>query len=248
MKVKGVRSVGDKIRICKIIPVAKGLENWGPIHEELLAEIAHDGVEVVQVDLPTVAVTSIGSNYEADLVATAHTQAALRAEAEGFDAVAMGCLGEPGVSAAKEVLQIPVVGEAGAAMHLAALVARKFSFVGGGTRQSKSRTRTDLVRQYGFSNHLASIRGVGAASLAFASEEQVLAEMMINEAKLAIEEDGAQAIIGYGGLAIIREMRRALPVPVISPIQASVIVAEMLVRAKLSQSKVAFIYPSILDS
>ena len=50
------------------------------------------------------------------------------------------------------------------------------------------------------------------------------------------------------GLAISEILRRGLPGPVISPIQASVIVAEMLVRAKLSQSKVAFIYPSILDS
>jgi allantoin racemase len=229
------------MRICKIIPVAKGLENWGALHEELLAEIAHDAVKVVQVDLPDVAVTAISSKYECDIVAPAHAQAALRAEAEGFDAVAMGCLREPGVSAAKELLHIPVVGEAQASMHLAALVARKFSFVGGGARKRKG--GSDLVRQYGFSDHVASSRGIGVASLAFASEEPGLAERMINAARLAIEEDGAQAIIGYGGLTVIGAMRRALQVPVISPIQASVIVAELLVRARLSQSKVAFPRP-----
>ena len=50
----------------------------------MIAEIAHEGVEVVM---------------DADIVAAAHTRAALRAEAEGFDAVAMGCLMEPGVAA-----------------------------------------------------------------------------------------------------------------------------------------------------
>ena len=236
----------EKVRICATIPAAKGLENWGPIHEELLAEIAHDGVEVVMVDLPDAPVTAISSNYDADLVALLHVEAALRAEEEGFDAVAMGCLLEPGVSAAKEVVQIPVVGEAGAAMHMAALVAPRFSFVGTGTRQSESRIRGDIVRQYGLTDHLASVRGVGASSLAFAGEEEGLAELMIREARLAVEEDGAQAIISYGSLKILRALREALPVPIIEPVTAGILVAEMLVRGRLSQSKVAFVRPSMV--
>jgi len=236
----------DKVRICATIPVAKGLENWGPIHQELLAEIVHDGVEVVMVDLPDAPFTAISGHYEADIVAPLHVEAALRAEEQGFDAVAMGCLLEPGVSAAKEVVQIPVVGEAEAAMHLATLVARKFSFVGTGTRQSKSRTRGDIVRQYGLTDHLASVRGVGVSSLTFASEEEGLAELMIKEARLAIEEDGAQAIIAYGSLSVIRALREALPVPIIDPVTAGILVAEMLVRARLSQSKIAFVPPSMV--
>lgn len=238
------------IQICAIIPVAKGLENWGRLHEDLLAEVAHDGVEVTLVDLPNVAVTSIGSNYEADLVATMHTQTALRAEAEGFDAVAMGCLLEPGVSAAKEALRIPVVGEAEAAMHLASLVARKFSFLlPGADHGGEKRALADVVRRYGFADRLASIRHIGPSTLAFVGEQQEdLAETMLTVARAAIEEDGAQAIIGYGGPVIIESLRRGLPVPVIDPIQASVIVAEMLVRARLSQSKAAFIHPSTLGS
>lgn len=190
--------MGLQIRICKIIPVAKGLENWGALHEDLLTEIAHDGVEVVQVDLPAVAITSMSGNYEADLVAPVHTQAALRAEADGFDAVAMGCLLEPGVSAAKEALRIPVVGEAGAAMHLASLVARRFSFLLPGANQGgEGRAMADLVRQYGFTGHLASIGQVGLPTLAFAGkQEEGLAEIMLTEARAAVKEDGAQAIIG----------------------------------------------------
>lgn len=234
-----------KIRIYKILPVYKGLENWGPLHEELLAEISHDGVKVVQVDLPDVPIASISSSYEADIVAPAHTQAAVRGEAEGFDAVIMGCLLEPGVSAAKELLRIPVVGDTGAAIHLASLVAPRFSFVLPGAKPGKGdRALADIVGRYGFANHLASIRRVAAPTLAFARQEAGLAEVVVNEAKLAIEEDGAQAIVGYGGLDIIRELRSALPVPVVSAIQATVLVAEALARARLSQSKIAFAEPA----
>ena len=224
--------MGTKIRICATIPHAQGLEHWGPVHEEMIAEVAHEGVEVVMVDLPDVPVTLVSSRHDADIVAAAHTRAALRAEAEGFDAVAMGCLMEPGVAAAREMLRIPVIGEAQAAMHMAALVAHRFSFVGpdGGD----GTTEFDLARQYGFSDHLASVRGVEATSLSFAAEQEGLAELMVKEARLAIEEDGAQAIIGYGSLSVIRAMREALPVPVINPVTAGILVAEMVVRARLS--------------
>ena len=141
---------------------------------------------------------------------------------------------EPGVAAAKEMLKIPVIGEAQAAMHVAALVARRFSFLGPDGGESTMAFAFDLARQYGFSNHLASVRGVKAVPLSFAVEEEGLAELMLKEAGLAIEEDRAQAIIGYGSLVIIRAMRDALPVPVINPVTCGVLVAEMLVRAKLS--------------
>jgi allantoin racemase len=197
----------------------------------MIAEIAHEGLEVVMVDLPDVPVTSVQNRHDADIVAAAHTRAALRAEAEGFDAVAMGCLGEPGVTTAKEMVRIPVIGEAQASMHMAALVARRFSFVG--PDHGDGTERRDLARQYGFADHLVSVRGVAATSPDFAFEEAGLAELMIREAKLAIEQDGAQAVIGYGSLKVVRAMREALPVPVINPVTSGILLAEAVARAQL---------------
>ena len=219
-----------KIRICATIPHAQGLERWGAVHEEKIAEIAHEGVEVVMIDLPDTPVTSVSTRHDAELVAAAHTRAAMRAEAEGFDAVAMGCLMEPGVAAAREMLSIPVIGEAQAAMHMAALVAHKFSFVG---PEADGSTKFELARHYGFSSHLVSVRDVGASSPSFAADEEGLTELMEQEARLAIEEDGARAIIGYGSLSVIRAMRAALEVPVINPVTAGILLAEMVVRARL---------------
>ncbi len=220
------------IRICATIPHAEGLARWGQAHEEMIAGIAHDGLEVVMVDLPDVPVTSVQDRHDADIVAAAHTKVALRAEVEGFDAVAMGCLGEPGVAAAKDVVRIPVIGEAQAAMHMAALVARRFSFVG--PDHGDGTEEYDLAHRYGFSQHLVSVKGVAATSPAFAFDEEGLAELVIREARLAIEEDGAQAIIGYGTLKVLRAMREALPVPVINPVTSTILLAEAAARARLS--------------
>jgi len=237
----------NTIRICKISPIARGLKNWGPVHTKSLAEIAHGGLELKQIDLPEVPVTSISSNYECDLVTVAATQAAIKAEAEGFDAVVIGCLLEPGVSAAKEALSIPVVGFAEASLHLASLVARRFSFLVPGETRS-DRALADVVRRHGFADRIASIRTVGNSPLAFTDEqeERKLIRVMLSEAKAAVSEDGAEAVVGYGGYNVIHTMRKELAIPIINPTQASVIVAEMLVRAKLSQSKIAFTFPVIL--
>ncbi len=220
------------IRICATIPHAEGLKRWGHVHEEMIAEIAHEGLEVVMVDLPDVPVTAVETRHDADIVAAAHTRVALRAEVEGFDAVAMGCLAEPGVAAAREMLRIPVIGEAQAAMTMAALVARKFSFVGPGGRDFTE--DYDHARQYGYSHHLVSVKGVAANSPSFAFEEEGLTELMIRGARQAIEEDQAQAIIGYGSLKVLRAMRKALPVPVINPVTAGILLAEAIVRARSS--------------
>lgn len=240
-----------QIRICKIMTRTASVEEWRPIHQELLAEIGHDRVQVTEVDWAQAPVSSINSSYEADLAAPSKAAAAIRAEKEGFDAVILGCLLEPGVSAAKEALRIPVVGDLGASLHLASLVARRFSFLvaqGKGGRQD--RPLTDLIRQYGFGAHIASIRTVRAETLDFAkpNKSDEVIELMLQAARCAIADDGAEAIIGYGGLPIFRKLRAELPVPVISPIQASVIVAETLARANLAQSKVAFPFPTVLES
>ena len=70
------------------------------------------------------------------------------------------------------------------------------------------------------------------ASLSFAAEEEGLEELMLEAARLAIEEDGARAIIGYGSLRVIRAMREGLAVPVINPVTAGILVAEIVVRAQ----------------
>ena len=241
--------LASKIRICKISPVAKGEENWGRSHEELLGEVTHGGVEVVYARLAGVTITSVSDSYAVSLVAQAHATRALQAEKEGYDAIVLNCLLEPGLSACRELVSIPVVGDTGSALHLASLVSRRFSFLLPGSKRGVGgRMIRDIVRMYGFEGHIASFRVVGVPTLAFSKiPERYVIERMYEEALAAIEQDGAEAIIGYGGPDVYNELRNKLSVPVISPVQASIVLAETLVRAKLSQSKISFPYPDNIE-
>ena len=70
---------------------------------------------------------SLESDYE-DALAVPDILAKVRvAEAEGMDAVIIDCMADPGLSPARELASIPVVGPAQTAMHLAAVLAHRFS-------------------------------------------------------------------------------------------------------------------------
>lgn len=237
--------MAEVIKLYKILPVADGLQNWADVHRRLLAPLASPLVEITQVDLPDAPISAIGGAYDTNLVSLLQLEEALRGEKAGYDAVVMGCLDEPGVAAAKEALTIPVVGEAEAALHYASFLGRRFSFVKG---DSGGRgVIEDLVRKYGFSHKLASIRTFPESPLSFAKNETPLLSRMLEQARLAVEQDGADVIIGYGSIDILQHLNQQLGVPIISPVQASVIIAESLVRLRISHSKQAFPTPATVE-
>ena len=163
----------------------------------------------------------------------------------------MGCLDEPRVDAAKEILSIPVVGECEAAMHFASLVGRKFSFLIPGSITGSKRGGDgayfieDLARKYGLIQKLSSIRSVSAATLDYAKQKANLKNEMLLEAQKAIDEDGADSIIGYGSLDIITFLQRNLKVPVIEPVRSTVTFVESLIKLRLTHSKRTFPKPLI---
>lgn len=237
--------MAHKIRIFKILPVLDGVAFWGDVQKGLLAPLARPDVEITEVDLSNAPIRAINTYYHTELVGMLQVEEAIKAEQAGYDAVVMGCLDEPGVPAAKEALNIPVVGEAEAAMHYASLVGRHFSFVGGSPEARG--IVLDLVRKYGFTSKLASIRKIPAYPLEFAAQKEGLREAMLIEARKAVEDDGADAIIGYGSIEGLRYLQEQLGVPVISPVQASVMMAESLVRLNITQSKRAYPKPMELQ-
>ena len=224
------------------MPVYDGLKEWGKVQKGLLEPLKNPEVDITEVDLPKSPIKEISSSVHVGIVAMLQVEEAIRAEENGFDAVVLGCLDEPGVTEAKEVIGIPVVGEAESSMHYASLVGRKFSFVGG-SPESKG-VLIDLAKKYGFFEKVASVRKINVTPLDFASNKIGLVDKMIIEGKKAIEYDGADSIIGYGDIDCINCLRSELGVPVISPVQASVIMAESLVRLSMSHSKKAYPIPN----
>ena len=135
-----------QLKILETLPVKNGLQVWGDGHRKLVEPCLNSDVEWVQRELD-VPVEAINSTLEADLVAPYQVRAALEAEQEGFDAVVLGCKLEPGVQAAKEACRIPVVSELEAALHVACMVARRFSLLIPGRGPADTNVLWELVAE-----------------------------------------------------------------------------------------------------
>ena len=222
-----------------MIAIRAGLESWGAVTRELIDEIVAPDVEVTIRDLPEAPVTSIMSAHDCDLAAPYNVQAAMQAERDGFDAITTGCLLDPGIEAMKEAVdKLVVVGDCEAAMHLGSLLGRRICVLLPNKTTSGLITLTvfeDLVRKYGFRDKLVSIRGVQSTSLDFAAERDDLPGKMLEQARLAIREDRADVIVGYGSLAVINHLRMHLAVPVLESVQCTLSLATELVRHRSRQ-------------
>ncbi len=165
------------------------------------------------------------------------------AEEEGFDAVIIPCMADPGLHAAREVSNIPVVGVAESSYLLAIALGHKFSIMGG-TEEGQGLTRQMLLT-YGLEQFVASTRLLNLTVEEIWADKKKLKDAIIREGKKAVEEDGADVIVmGCGFMSgTAEEIEEELGIPVIDPWAAAMAFAEMLVSLGLSHSKKAYMAP-----
>ena len=230
------------IRICQMIAIRDGLESWGKITKEIVDGIAGPDVEVIIQDLPEAPVTTIMTIDDHDQVAPYNVKAAIQAEKDGFDAITTGCLMDPGLDAMREQTEkIIVVGDCEAVMHIGSMIGRKISLLLPAKEQSgllkgeKEEMYFELIRNYGFMDKFCSLRGVPTSSLDFVANRNDLPGLMLEQAELAVHEDGADVIMGYGGLDVINFLRKNLSVPVLESIECTIVLATALVQLRNSQ-------------
>jgi allantoin racemase len=153
------------------------------------------------------------------------------------DAVVVACFGDPGLDAARELTDAPVLGIAEAAFHAASMVATGFSIVTTMTRTCVIAER--LVQRYGFERTCRGIHGTDIPVLALEAMEDALVARIESVARLALERDRSGAVVlGCAGMArLARELQSRLGVPVIDGVVVAVKLAEALVALGLRTSK-----------
>lgn len=202
----------------------------------------------------------VSNVYETELEGVQFARDAWKEERRGdVDALVNACSAEPGVKAARELCGTLVMGPACAAMHVASMLGRKFSYVIAGSEATDDgavRIREVILsaaEHYGLAHKLASIRTVPVSPLGFKEdllaeqELEYLKEVALAEALKAIREDDADVVVGYGGpelYAHLREGLATLGIPVVSPDLALLKVTEMLARLGLAQSKRTYPTPA----
>lgn len=174
---------------------------------------------------------------------------AIDAEKRGAQAIIIDCMGDPGMHACREVVNIPVLGPCQTALHTAAMLGHKIAFI---TVLERLRPFIEMrVASYGLQQSFGSFRAVDVPVLDIHKDPSQLRNALAREALIAVKEDKADVIVlgCTGFLGCAEAMRDTLliagyDVPVIDPIPLAVHVAEGLVRTRLTNSKRTYPAPS----
>ena len=199
-------------------------------------QVARPGTEIRAVS-PEFGPASIESYYDEFLCVPGVLEEVRKGDAEGCDAYVIACYGDPGLHAAREATERPVIGIAEASLYTASMLAAKFSIV---TVIPRIRTMLeDMVRAYGFGHKVVRVRTTPLYVLDIEADPPAALETLRAEARRALEEDEAEAILlGCAGFAdFARALEDELRVPVLDGVVCAVKLAEAMVELGKSTSK-----------
>lgn len=208
----------------------------------MTAEMVEAAREVVSPGTEVEGITASGGvatidGYFDEVVGAASVADMIRENNGSFDATIIGCFGDPGLFAARELTDAPVVGIAEAGFMVATAVGHRFSILTNLERGVPG--LDDLVRHYGLSERCASIRATGLSVGDADADRDAAYDAFLPAAEAALRDDRADVLcLACGALLGIRERLEAtLGVPVIEGVPAAAVLAEGLVRIGLRTSK-----------
>jgi allantoin racemase len=201
-------------------------------------------IDVVKVER---GVASIESEYDEALAGPGILEAVQQAAADGADAVFITCFGDPAVHAAREIVDIPVVGGFEPAMLTALSLGDHVGIVT--VLPNVVPMISGLVRRYGLSSRCTDVRVVDLPVLSLDEPDKLL-ELLHREATAAIQSGNADVIVlgCTGMIGVARELQARLEsdgtfVPVIDPTGAALLWLEKLTRLGLRSSRATYLPP-----
>jgi allantoin racemase len=166
-----------------------------------------------------------GARYIASRAASAIAgHAALDAFAEhgaGVDGVLLGCFGDPGLDALKEVSPVPVLGLAEASAIAALKLGGRFGVVTGGVAWRPMLTEFFGARGYGAA--LSGVHTITPTGAEIARDPAGAVDSLVGSCEEAIAAGAQVVILGGAGLAGLRAMiAPRVPVPVLCSVETGV--------------------------
>ena len=185
---------------------------------------------------PTFGPASIEGHFD-EVIAAAGVAEQVRLADPVPDAVVIACFGDPGLDAAREAVDAPVLGIAEAAFHAAAMLASGFSVVTTMTRTCVTAER--LLQRYGFERSCRGVHGTDIPVLALEAMANDTLAHIEAACRHALQADRSGAIVlGCAGMAsLTRTLQQRLRVPVIDGVAAAVKFVEALAALGLRTSK-----------
>jgi allantoin racemase len=215
--------------------------------EEECRKIAAPGTEILAANpkakegcnIPTIL------SYVDSAICAVETIKVAWEERNSYDGVIVAGFSDPGLDALKEILDKPALGIGEAAYHAASMLGHRFSVLT--TTPKWTPPKEDYIKTVGLESKVASIVAHGGfeeelPNFKTGSTEwkEVLTKRFVSAAKIAIEQDGAEAIILGGGsyIGFADRLQRELGAPVIEPTAVALKYMEGFLRLGLVQSKV----------
>jgi len=227
------------MKILNLIPVAEY-----PFLEELTTSMKpflSEGNELI-TEIVTYGPTSIESEYDEALAQPAILEQCQKAE--GCAGIFINCFGDPAVRAAREILDIPVVGGFEPAILLSLGLADRVGVVI--VLKNALPMLSANVAKAHLSNRIVSIRTIDIPVLELNDKNKII-KAIYEEAKKAIELDKVEAIIlgctGMAGLSDIihdKLLGDGYDVPVIDPTAAAIKLLEVYGQLGLKPSKITY--------
>ncbi len=159
------------------------------------------------------------------------------ADRRGAAAHVIACFDDPGLRAAREVADAPVIGTCQAAMHFAMTLSARFSVVT--TLPRSVPIIEDLVTAYGAERHCRAVHAVNLPVLAFESDAETARAKLLHAVRAAQKADNVDAVVlGCAGMtSLTRWLSAECGFPVIDGVTAAVKLAEALAGSGYRTSK-----------
>lgn len=214
---------------------------------EILRRAARPDTEI-SMDCPQGANVCIDSFVDIAVDTMEIVTMARRAEQEGYDAVGLYCLGDPGIDACREALRIPVIGGGQSSLQIACGLGYKFSLLV--TSKRRIPQKEEFVRGSGVDpSRLASVRSAEIDFRHAFSNFDHTVKALADTGRLCMEQDGAQVLIlgclSFTGMG--EAIGKMLGIPVIDPGLTLVSMAELLHAQGLCHSKLSYPIPPPLE-
>ena len=204
-----------------------------------LQAAARSGTDV-EVFTADSGVPYVESTYELHRTEVAVAEKVVELADAGFDAVMGSAFLDNGLDAARELVDIPVVGPAKTTLYLAATLANRFAIVmAAGDLGKHAWARAKLA---GVVDRVVAIPTLDVTVAEFFRQPDRAADRLAAVGRAAIDDAGAEAIVlGCGATTgLASSLTTQLGVPVLDPGLVALKHAEMLVDLGLSQSKLAY--------
>lgn len=203
---------------------------------------AAPGTEVIGLTAPY-GVDGVDTQFESLLSAVAVMDLVVTWDGPPVDAVVLAGFGEHGREGVQELVDVPVLDIAECSAQVAMLLGRRYGVVT--TLARSAAAIEDRLLLAGLSARCSGVRATGMTTAQTDADPDAAAAAVVEQARLAVTEDGAEVIcLGCSGMAgITARVAEALGVPVVDGVAATVRMAEVLVGLGLRTSKIGVAAP-----